>query len=79
MGKNGPKNKISSDFLEHLHTSQFENAEYKFDIDILKSIFGQIGPKNKTSSDLLENLRSRYFEGAEYKSDITSYDFLFKT
>ena len=47
MGKNGSKNKISLDLLETLHTSQFEDTEYKFGINIFlrfyiqKSIFGQ--------------------------------------
>ena len=27
--------KIQSNLLENLHSSQFEGAEYKFDIDIL--------------------------------------------
>ena len=35
MSKNGPNIKFVSNLLEYLHASQFEDAEYEFDIDIL--------------------------------------------
>ena len=36
MSKNGPKMKILLDLLENLHTSQFEDTEYEFEIDVLR-------------------------------------------
>ena len=36
MGKNGSKMKILLDLLENLHTNQFEDTEYEFEIDVLR-------------------------------------------
>ena len=45
--------KISSDLLKNVYTSQFESAEYEFDIDILQFFIqnldqGKLVPKRKS-------------------------------
>ena len=58
-----------SDLIGILYTSQFEGAQYEFEINLqgfhFQTIkFKQTGGKIKISSDLLENMCTSQFEGA---------------